>query len=73
MNELSPELTRHVLHPAMHQKLFLRGAELVTRGWTCWTAARDTKGQKVGSTAPQATGWCVVGVVDRATSMSTTC
>jgi hypothetical protein len=30
------------------------------------TAARDTTGQKVRSTAPQATTWCVVGAVDRA-------
>jgi hypothetical protein len=44
MNKLSPELTRHVLHPAMHEKLLLRAAELVAQGWTRGTAARDTKG-----------------------------
>jgi hypothetical protein len=32
MNELSPELTRQVLHPAMHKKLLLRAAELVAMG-----------------------------------------
>ncbi len=66
MNKLSPELIRHVLHPAMHQKLLLRAAELVELGWTRGTAARDAEGQKVRSTAPQATAWCVVGAVDRA-------
>ncbi len=65
MNLLSPELTRHVLHPAMHQ-LLLRAAELVERGRTRGTAARGTEGQKVRSTAPQATAWCVVGAMDRA-------
>ena len=35
-------------------------------GWTRGTAARDADGQKVRSTAPQATRWCVVGAVDRA-------
>jgi hypothetical protein len=35
-------------------------------GWTRETAARDADGQKVRSTAPQATAWCVVGAVDRA-------
>jgi len=35
-------------------------------GWTRGTAARDAQGQKVRSTAPQATAWCVVGAVDRA-------
>jgi hypothetical protein len=66
MNKLSPELTRQVLEPAMHQKLLLRAAELVALGWTRGTAARDATGQKVRSTAPQATAWCVVGAVDRA-------
>lgn len=55
MNEVSPELTRQVLQPAMHAKLLLRAAELVTKGWTRGTAARDADGQKVRSTAPQAT------------------
>ena len=32
MNKLSPELVRHVLRPAMHQKLLLRAAELVEQG-----------------------------------------
>ncbi len=78
MNQLSPELTRHVLHPAMHQKLLLRAAELVERGWTRGTAARDADGQKVRSTSPQATAWCVVSAMGRAlcelfTSMSTAC
>ena len=66
MNEFSPELTRQALHPAMHEKLLVRAAELVELGWTRGTAARDTKGQKVRSTSPQATAWCVVGAVDRA-------
>jgi hypothetical protein len=35
-------------------------------GWTRGTAARDTDGQKVRSTSPQATAWFVVGAVDRA-------
>jgi hypothetical protein len=50
----------------MHQKLLLRVADLVVMGWTRGTAARDANGQKVRSTAPQATAWCVVGAVDRA-------
>jgi hypothetical protein len=66
MNKLSPELMRQVLHPATHQKLLLRAAELIALGWTRGTAARDADGQKVRSTAPQATRWCVVGAVDRA-------
>src|SRR5260370_14643550 len=66
MNELAPELTQQVLQPAMHQKILLRAAELVAMGWTHGTAARDTNGQKVRSTAPQTTAWCVVGAVDRA-------
>ncbi len=66
MNELSPELTRQVLQSAMHQKLLLRAAELITMGWTRGTAARDTDGQKVGSTSPEATAGCVAGAVDRA-------
>jgi hypothetical protein len=44
----------------------LRAAELVAMGWTRGTAARDASGQKVRSTAPQATASCVVGAVDRA-------
>jgi hypothetical protein len=66
MDKSSPELTRQVLQPAMHQKLLLRAAELVAMGWTRGTAAQDATGQKVRSTAPQATAWCVVGAVDRA-------
>jgi hypothetical protein len=66
MNERTPEFTHQVLQPAMHEKLLLRAAELVAMGWTCGTAARDASGQKVRSTAPQATAWCVVGAVDRA-------
>jgi hypothetical protein len=66
MNERAPELTQHVLQTAMHEKILLRAADLVAMGWTRGTAARDATGQKVGSTAPQATAWCVVGAVDRA-------
>jgi hypothetical protein len=66
MNERAPEFTHHVLQPAMHEKLLLRAAELVAAGWTRGTAARDASGQKVRSTAPQASAWCVVGAVDRA-------
>ena len=66
MNESSPELTRQVLHPAVHQKLLLRAAEVIAQGWTRGTAARDADGQKVRSTAPQARAWCVVGALDRA-------
>jgi hypothetical protein len=66
MNERAPDLTQHVLHPEMHEKILLRAAELVAMGWTRGTAARDATGQKVRSTAPQATAWCVVGAVDRA-------
>ena len=66
MNELAPELTQQVVQPAMHQKILLRAAELVAMGWTRETSARDANGQKVRSTAPQATAWCVVGAVDRA-------
>lgn len=66
MNEFFPKLTRQVLHPAMHQKLRLRAAEVIAQGWTRGTAARDADGQKVRSTSPQATRWCVVGAVDRA-------
>jgi hypothetical protein len=66
MNELAPELTRQILHAAMHEKLLLRAAEVIAQGWTRGTAARDADGQKVRSTAPQATRWCVVGAVDRA-------
>ena len=66
MNESMLELTKQVLRPAMHEKILLRAAELVAMGWTRGTAARDARGQKVRSTAPQATAWCVVGAVDRA-------
>ena len=66
MNELAPDLMQQVLHPEMHQKILLRAAELVAMGWTRGTAARDATGQKVRSTAPQATAWCIVGAVDRA-------
>jgi len=66
MNERAPEFTHQVLQPTMHEKLLLRAAELVALGWTRGTAARDATGQKVPSTAPQATRWCVVGAVDRA-------
>src|SRR5260370_12820565 len=66
MNELAPELTQQVLQPAMHQKILLRAAELVAMGWTGGTCGRDANGQKVRSTAPQATARCVVGAVDRA-------
>jgi len=61
MNKRAPELTYHVLQPAMHEKILVRAAELVATGWTRGTAARDATGQKVRSTAPQATAWCVVG------------
>jgi hypothetical protein len=50
----------------MHQKLLLRAAEVIAQGWTRGTAARDADGQKIRSTSPQATRWCVVGAVDRA-------
>jgi len=66
MNERAPDLTQQVLQPEMHEKILLRAAELVAMGWTRGTAARDADGQKVRSTAPQATRWCVVGAVDRA-------
>ena len=66
MNELAPELTHQILQPAIHEKILLRGAELVAMGWVRGTAARDANGRKVRSTAPQATAWCVVGAVDRA-------
>ncbi len=66
MNERAPDLTQQVLHPEMHEKILLRAAELVAMGWTRGTAARDANGQKVRSTAPQASAWCVVGAVDRA-------
>ncbi len=51
MNELSPERTRQALHPAMHEKILVRAAELVELGWTRGTAARDADGQK--STSPR--------------------
>jgi len=67
MNKRAPELTYHVLQPAMHEKISVRAAELIAMGWTRGTAARDATGQKVRSTAPQATAWWVVGgTVDRA-------
>ena len=66
MNERAPEFTHQVLQPTMHEKILLRAAELVALGWTRGTAARAATGQKVRSTAPQATAWCVVGAVDRA-------
>src|SRR5258708_31631021 len=66
MNERAPEFTHQVLQPTMHQKILLRAAEVVALGWTRGTAARDATGQKVRSTAPQASAWCVVGAVDRA-------
>jgi len=66
MNERAPDLTQQVLQPEMHEKILLRAAELVAMGWTRGTAARDARGQKVRSTAPQATAWCIVGAVDRA-------
>jgi hypothetical protein len=66
MNESGLEFTEQVLRPAVHEKILLRAAELVAMGWTRGTAARDASGQKVRSTAPQATAWCVVGAVDRA-------
>src|SRR5260370_520731 len=66
MNERTPEFTHQVLQPAMHQKILFRAAELVAMGWTRGTAARDATGQKVRSTAPQATAWCVVGAAARA-------
>src|SRR5712664_1094464 len=52
MNELAPDFTQQVLHPAMHRKILLRAAELVAMEWTRGTAARDASGQKVRSTAP---------------------
>ena len=66
MKQLSLELEHQVLQPTMHEKILRRAAELVALGWTRRTAARDADGQKVRSTAPQATAWCVVGAVDRA-------
>jgi hypothetical protein len=66
MTERTPELTYQLLQPAMHAKILLRAAELIAMGWTRGTAARGATGQKVRSTAPQATMWCVVGAVDRA-------
>jgi hypothetical protein len=66
INGRSPGLTRQVLHPGMHQKLLLRAAELVELGWARGTAAKGADGQKVRSTSPQATAWCVVGAVERA-------
>ena len=66
MSESTLEFTDQILQPVMHEKILLRAAELVALGWTRGTAARDAAGQKVRSTAPQATAWCVVGAVDRA-------
>ncbi len=56
-DEQSPELTRQILHPAMHEKPLLRAAELVAMRWTCGTAARAADGQKLRSMLPQATAW----------------
>jgi hypothetical protein len=66
MNERAPDLMQQVLQPELNPKTLLRAAELVAMGWTRGTAARDANGQKVRSTAPQASAWCVVGAVDRA-------
>ncbi len=66
MNERASGFTQHVLPLAMHEKILLRAAELVAMGWIRRTAARDASGQKVRSTAPHATAWCVLGAVDRA-------
>jgi hypothetical protein len=66
MNELALECANQVVDPAMHEKILLRAAELLAMGWTRGTAARDATAQKVRSTAPQATRWCLVGAVDRA-------
>ncbi len=33
VNELAPAFTRQALHPAMHEKLLLRAAEVVEVGW----------------------------------------
>ena len=65
MKRLSRDLEDLARQPAMRQKILGRAAELVAMGWTQRTAARDATGQKVRSTAPQATAWCVVGAVDR--------
>jgi hypothetical protein len=65
-NERTLDFTHQVPQPTMHQKILLRAAEVVALGWTRGTAARDATGQKVRSTEPQATAWCVVGAVDRA-------
>jgi hypothetical protein len=66
MNGIAQDLEHQIRHPAIHQKILVRAAELVEQGWTRGTAARDACGQKVRSTSPQATAWCVVGAVDRA-------
>jgi hypothetical protein len=66
MNMTSQDLERQVLQPKTHQKILLRAAELIDQGWTRGTAARDADGQKVRSTSPQASAWCVVGAMDRA-------
>lgn len=66
MQQLSRDLEDLARQPAMRQKVLGRAAELVALGWTRRTAARDADGEKVRSTAPQATAWCVVGAVDRA-------
>jgi hypothetical protein len=49
----------------------MRSSWSAQRSWSPWGGragrpARDANGQKVRSTAPQATAWCVVGAVDRA-------
>lgn len=66
MSVIAQDLERQVLHPAIHQKILIRAAELVEQGWTRGTAARDADSQKVRSTSPQAAAWCVVGALDRA-------
>src|SRR5260370_29835339 len=66
MNGLGLGCANQVVGPAMHEKILLRAAEVVAMGWTRGTAARGATGQKVRSTAPQATRWCLVGAVDRA-------
>jgi hypothetical protein len=42
------------------------GFELIFRAGIRGTAARDAGGQKIRSTSPAATSWCLVGAVDRA-------
>ncbi len=47
MKVISQELERQAFHPAMHQKILLRAAELVEQGWTHGTAARAAEDPKV--------------------------